>query len=62
MLIWPPAANVEDIKLEGDPTHLSSQKIGSNWAVIYKSDLPNNKEAVVVEVRSERYVLFVVRK
>jgi len=61
-LIWPPANHVEDIKLEGDASHFSWAKVGSQYAMIFKSPVANKKEAVVIDVGTERYVLFIRRR
>ena len=61
-LIWPPLSRASEMSLEGDPNHLKAVQVGSKWEVIYKSKDIKDKEALVIDVRGNRYVIFIERK
>ncbi len=61
-LVWPPVAGVEEIIVEGMTENFSTARLGSYWAVVYKSNVPQKKETLVIEVRQKRFVIFIDRK
>jgi hypothetical protein len=61
-LIWPPVTSAEEIIVEGMAENFPTARLGSYWAVVYKSKVPQNKESLVIEVRKKRFVIFIDRK
>jgi hypothetical protein len=61
-LFWPPVANASEIIVEGNPNNFSAVQVGSSWNIVYKSNENKSKETLVIEVKGQRYVIFIERR
>ncbi len=62
MMFWPPVLDEKEIRLDGATAFMTKVKLGDFWGIAYRSQVEQPKETLVIDVGSERYVVFVVRK
>jgi hypothetical protein len=61
-LFWPPVASASEITVEGNAGNFTSVQVGSAWNIVFKSKENKPRESLVIEVKGQRYVLFIDRR